>query len=127
MWGLDFLRQQNNLQKGEKLREPISNIMNDRNAGRFDLLWDTFRANVDSLHLYTVEMEWVKSYTGERLEALSHYFDKLSHRERYELRFYTEYAELLLSMRSKLDTKGHDRFMQYMYFYSELLLGSRSS
>ncbi|MBD3922166.1 hypothetical protein H8B09_25650 [Paenibacillus sp. PR3] len=124
MWGWDFLRQQKN-QEGEKLREPISIIMNDGNAGRFDLLWDTFRANLDSLHLYKVEMEWVKSYTGERLDALSHYFDKLSRRERYELRFYTEYADLLLSLRKKLDTKGDDGIMQYMYFYSELLLGSR--
>lgn len=124
MWGWDFLRQQK-LQKGEKLREPISSIMNDGNAVRFDLLWDTFRANFDSLHMYTVEMEWVKSYTGERLDALSIYFDKLSRRERYELRFYTEYAELLHSMRNKLDTKGNEGIMQYMYFYSELLLGSR--
>lgn len=107
-----------------RLKEPIFFIMHDVNVNRFEYLWDLFRANAESLHMYEEEAKWVKGYTGERLAVLSQHLESVSSsRQRKQLDFYLEYVGHLFGMLNDLKSKN-GLSMQYMYFYSELLLGS---
>lgn len=70
------------------------------------------------------EIREVWEYTRERLIELNAYLNTLPTDRRTEktLKFYKEHVELLMRAHQK-EPEGY--LVNYMYFYNELLLGSR--
>jgi hypothetical protein len=71
------------------------------------------------------DIQSILAYTKKKLNELSNYFNtiKFNKRSKDVLFFYTDFVDLLLKYhKNKFDMRYH---LQYMFLYSELLLGSQ--
>ncbi|WP_206669852.1 hypothetical protein [Paenibacillus luteus] len=91
-----------------------------------EIFEDHWQARTEAYESLSEEdIQSILVYTKKKLNELSNYFNtfKFNKRSKDVLFFYTDYVDLLLKFhKSKFDMRNH---LQYMYLYSELLLGSQ--
>lgn len=105
-----------------ELLKPIYFILRD-DKETFENHWEARSKTYDSLSVDDIQN--VLNYTHRKVNELLNYFNsiQLDKRSKKILCFYTDYVDhLLMYHKKKFDMKYH---MQYMFSYSELLLGSQ--
>ncbi|RJE83266.1 hypothetical protein D3P07_25205 [Paenibacillus sp. 1011MAR3C5] len=106
------------LKQERELVKPIYFILNE-NREVFDNHWNSRSEAYEKLT--EEEIRDVLEYTKQKLIELSNYLDTIKTEKRIK-NFYKEYVDHLIKYhKSSFNMSYH---MQYMFFYSELLLGS---
>lgn len=107
------------------LLKPVYEILN-YNDEWFDENWNKQKTDGKSEPPSDDEIELVMSYTQLKLNELLNYFktiDLTNKISNQTLFFYTNYVDHLMEYHK--DNFDKEYFLQYMFFYNELILGSQ--
>ncbi|EFM08759.1 hypothetical protein PaecuDRAFT_4224 [Paenibacillus curdlanolyticus YK9] len=121
---MDFVKSRK-LKSDQALIKPVYEMLAEDQQW-LDDLWHSIRTGNHSEIMSECEIQKVSTFTFDKLARLDAYLKsiKLNKKSAQTLAFYREYVELLLKYHknNKFDS---DYILQYMYLYSELVLGSQ--